>query len=217
MRHGQVENPNRLRYGNLPGFPLSPRGRIQVARTARSLQGRLPQPPLLLSSPLERAMETAQILGKCLQTRVCIDPRLREIGSRYDGLPWGFSPLAFWRRRIDPTFGGYDEPIPLAASRLLESLREAQLAHPGEIVVVSHQLPLRAALLVLTQGLGALDGPLPAPLWLRLKQPLALGYAEVVELVESGEGRWRITGVFGPGESPQAPAGLGGSVGISGF
>jgi broad specificity phosphatase PhoE len=198
VRHGAVENPKNLRYGGLPGFPLSRRGRAQAACAARYLEGRSLSAPLVLSSPLTRAAETAEILGDSLRVPVRIDPRLREIGSRYDGLPWGFAPLAYWRRRRDPAFFGHDEPVPLVAARLLEALREARRGHPGDLVVVSHQLPLRAALLALTQGLGALDGPLPSPLWLWLRQPLAPGYAQVLELDEVGGGRWRLTGGFRP-------------------
>jgi probable phosphoglycerate mutase len=198
VRHGAVENPRNLRYGGLPGFPLSQRGRTQAARAARFLEGRSLSTPLVLSSPLERAVETAEILGDSLHGPVRIDPRLREIGSRYDGLPWGFAPLAYWRRRRDPAFLGHDEPVPLAAARLLEALLEARRGHPGDLVAVSHQLPLRAALLALTRGLGALDGPLPSPLWLRLRQPISPGYAQVIELGEAGGDRWRLTGGFCP-------------------
>lgn len=198
VRHGAVENPENIRYGGLPGFPLSRQGRAQAAHAARYLEGRALSSPLVLSSPLTRAAETAEILAKSLRVPVRVDLRLREIGSRYDGLPWGFAPLAYWRRRNDPSFRGHDEPVPLAAARLLEALLEARRGHPGDLLAVSHQLPLRAALLALTRGLGALDGPLPSPLWLRLRQPLAPGYAQVIELSEAGEGRWRLTGGFCP-------------------
>lgn len=191
IRHGAVENPAGIRYGCLPGFPLSAEGRAQAAGAASRLAARSPHRPLLLSSPLLRAAQTAEIVARHLELPVHTEPRLREIGSSLDGLPWGFAPLLSLQRRLDPARRGQDEPLPLAAARILAVVRDTSQTHPGDIVLVSHQLPLRAALLALSRGLGALEGPLPSSWWLRLRQPINPGYAQVFELVSRGR-RWEI-------------------------
>lgn len=89
VRHGVVENPARVRYGRLPGFPLSASGRHQAALSASFLATCSLRNPLLLSSPLERAVETAEILGRQLGVSLQKEDHPLEIASRYDGLPWG--------------------------------------------------------------------------------------------------------------------------------
>ena len=57
LRHGEVSNPHGVLYGRLPGFHLSPDGEHMAKAAAAFLAGR--NVTLLLSSPLERALETA--------------------------------------------------------------------------------------------------------------------------------------------------------------
>src|SRR2546421_293539 len=64
-RHADVENPRRVLYGHLPGFPLSERGRRQAVEMGRRLRDRLSggarepreEPALLVShaDPLQAA------------------------------------------------------------------------------------------------------------------------------------------------------------------
>src|SRR5215510_8609717 len=57
LRHGEVSNPRGVLYGRLPGYHLSPEGEHMAKAAAAFLAGR--DVTLLLSSPLERALETA--------------------------------------------------------------------------------------------------------------------------------------------------------------
>ena len=57
VRHGEVDNPAGVLYGRLPGFHLSPDGRLMAKAAAGFLAGH--DVAVLLSSPLERALETA--------------------------------------------------------------------------------------------------------------------------------------------------------------
>src|SRR5215470_5949657 len=61
LRHADVENPRRVLYGHLPGFPLSERGRAQAVDVGKRLRDR--GIARILHSPLERALETAHQLG----------------------------------------------------------------------------------------------------------------------------------------------------------
>jgi probable phosphomutase (TIGR03848 family) len=78
IRHGENDLTKRgLLAGRLPGVHLNEKGRQQ----AEELANELSQLPIkaVYSSPLERAMETAQPLARALQVRVQRDPGLLEI------------------------------------------------------------------------------------------------------------------------------------------
>src|SRR5207248_2992356 len=79
VRHAEVENPRRVLYGHLPGFPLSERGRQQAEALGRSLRDRGIR--RIAHSPLERAAETARIIAEQLPGRVPVaaDRELREV------------------------------------------------------------------------------------------------------------------------------------------
>ena len=76
VRHGEVENPAGLLYGRLPDYHLSDLGREMAARVAEHLRGR--DVVYLVSSPLERAQETAAPLAETLGLPVVIDERVIE-------------------------------------------------------------------------------------------------------------------------------------------
>lgn len=200
VRHGAVENPQKLRYGRLPGFVLSSLGRRQAAAAGDHLGAQGLRSPLVLTSPLERAVETAEIVSARLglETPPRVDPRLIEVGSRYDGLPWVFSPSLYWARRRDTTHPHRDEPMLDVALRFTAALGDALREHDGDLIVVSHQLPIRAALLALTHGSQALRSLLPGPLLLRLRQPLDPVYACVIALAPARDERWSVTSVTPP-------------------
>src|SRR3989344_5674539 len=62
IRHGAVENPNDVVYGRMPGFPLSEVGREQIRQLAEGLRSKGVRFEAIYSSPLQRALQTAQIL-----------------------------------------------------------------------------------------------------------------------------------------------------------
>ena len=57
VRHASVHNPSNIFYGRLPGFPISKKGRLEAARTARALKGLTIDE--VVSSPLLRCRQTA--------------------------------------------------------------------------------------------------------------------------------------------------------------
>ena len=61
LRHGEVHNPDGILYGRLPGFRLSDLGVAQAEMAAQFLAER--DIGYLVSSPLERAQQTAQPLA----------------------------------------------------------------------------------------------------------------------------------------------------------
>jgi len=150
-----VENPNKVLYGHLDGFPLSALGRDQAAAIGERLR------PVglrrIVHSPLARAAETARLIDDGLEAPAILesDYELREAEfSRYlQGLPYWQVPLRrpLWfvhkaKRGIVPG----DESIERMGGRILEVARRLAREHPGDtMAIVSHADPLNAAWILL--------------------------------------------------------------------
>ena len=156
MRHAEVSNPEHIVYASLPGFGLSARGAVQAGATARYL-GRRPL-VAVWSSPLERAVRTAEAIATRLGEPVRVDPDLSEwkLMDRWAGTAWDDLELTF-PGELTAFLSRPDQldftPEPLAAlgERVAGAVRRLQVSYPqGEVVVVSHQAPIRAATLLLT-------------------------------------------------------------------
>ena len=155
IRHADVENPHRLLYGHLSGFPLSALGRAQAAVVGEKLSSE--DIRRIVHSPLARAVETARIINENLKEPAVLepDPELREADfSRYlQGLPYWQIPLRrpLWfvhkaRRGIVPG----DESIENLGGRVLDVVKRTARDHPGETAaVVSHADPIQAAWILL--------------------------------------------------------------------
>jgi broad specificity phosphatase PhoE len=146
FRHGEVENPAGILYGRLPGYHLSEVGRRMAERVAHTLKGR--DVTRLVSSPLERAQETAQPLADELALTVVTDPRVIEADNVFEGMRFGVGdgsmrkPSA-WKHLYNPFRPSWGEPYKDVAVRMLAALHDAREAAVGhEAVVVSHQLPI---------------------------------------------------------------------------
>ncbi len=83
LRHGEVHNPTGVLYGRLPGFQLSELGHAMAQRIAKHLTGE--DITHLVSSPLERAQQTAAPSAAALDLPVHIDDRIIEAGQRLRG------------------------------------------------------------------------------------------------------------------------------------
>jgi broad specificity phosphatase PhoE len=149
VRHGEVYNPDGVLYGRLPGFGLSQRGTEQAELAARFLAER--DIGYIVSSPLERAQQTAQPLARKLGLPVAIDERLIEAGNYLEGkqvaggqgLLTDPSNWKYFRNPLRPSWG---EPYLDIAQRVLAATRDARDAADGhEAVCVSHQLPIWVA------------------------------------------------------------------------
>jgi broad specificity phosphatase PhoE len=137
LRHGEVSNASGVLYGRLPGFHLSPEGEHMAKAAAAFLAGR--DVTLLLSSPLERALETAAPVAAQFGLEVRVDERLIEPWNHFEGERFdiGFPAL----RR--PAWG---EPYASIAARMRAVMADAaQEARGHEAVCVSHQLAIWVA------------------------------------------------------------------------
>lgn len=214
VRHGAVANPQQLRYGRLPGFVLSGPGQAQ-ARAAGLHLARAGAPVIrLATSPLERAVETAQLLGQQLDPAPLLrtDPRLIELGSRLDGLPRRFAPRAYLSRLLDRSTRSEDEPLAEAAARVVEAALELCEGVEGRVVLVSHQAPIWAATTLLLGGPRPLAGLIPPLRMLRRGPPP--GYAAILTFAPRepgaslpGPGGWRLVERWSPPLSAPVLAG----------
>src|SRR5206468_6739516 len=155
IRHADVENPQRLLYGHLPGFNLSAFGRTQSAAVGERL--RTADVKRIVHSPLDRAKETAVIIARQLTPAPVLeaDFDLREADfSRYlQGVPYWQIPIRrpMWlvhkaKRGLLPG----DESIEVMGGRVLRLVRRLTREHPGEtMALVSHADPLDAAWILL--------------------------------------------------------------------
>ena len=74
LRHGKADWPNWDKPDD--ERPLTPEGKDEVAAVAKLL-ARLEIAPAIVTSPLPRASQTADIAGKYLNQKVRVDPLLR--------------------------------------------------------------------------------------------------------------------------------------------
>jgi broad specificity phosphatase PhoE len=146
LRHGEVHNPGKILYGRLPGFRLSDAGQEMAAVAAKWFVGR--DVTHLVSSPLERAQQTAAPIAEALSLPVTIDERLMEAGNAFEGLLVGVGdgalrePRHWWKLR-NPFRPSWGEPYVEIAARMLAAVEAARDAARGhEAVLVSHQLPI---------------------------------------------------------------------------
>jgi broad specificity phosphatase PhoE len=146
LRHGEVFNPQGVLYGRLPGFRLSELGEQMAERAGDALADR--DVSHVISSPLERAQQTAAPVAAKHGLRVSIDDRLIEASNVFEGQRVGVgdgvlkNPKA-WRHLYNPFTPSWGEPYVELAGRMRAAVAAARSAARGhEAVLVSHQLPV---------------------------------------------------------------------------
>jgi len=149
VRHGHVENPDRVLYGRLPGFSLSARGRAQAELLGRHFA---PIPlAAVLASPLERAQQTAAAIAAPHQLRVGTDERLIESSSLFEGVAGNLAwyilrhPGIWWKLRDTSTPSWGERNVDMA-ERVQAAVTAVRERFPGQqVVLVSHQAPIWVA------------------------------------------------------------------------
>jgi broad specificity phosphatase PhoE len=149
VRHGEVDNPTGVLYGRLAGFRLSPAGERMAQLAADALEGRNVR--VVVSSPLERAVQTAEVIAERFGVTVRTDDRLIESSNAFEGMKFGVGDGALrkpanWRHLYNPFRPSWGEPYAAVAARMLGACNDARKAAEGaEAVLVSHQLPIWVA------------------------------------------------------------------------
>lgn len=189
VRHAHTRTAGRILTGRTPGVRLTGEGRSQARRLADALATL--QVEAVVSSPLERALETADAIAKARSLRV----EAREAWTELD--------FGEWTNRVisepddDPRWREWNSARETARIPGGESMGEARdrvvadamlLAgrHPGGIVVaVTHAEIVRAMILHAREA--SLDS------WHALDIPPAS-----VSVLELRGGRWLVTSVCQP-------------------
>ena len=149
MRHGEVQNPDGVLYGRLPGYLLSERGERQAELVAEALADE--DLTVLLASPLERAQQTVAPIAKSHDLDVITEPNLIEAGNVFEGRRFGVGDgvlrrPATWPKLINPFRPSWGEPYVEIAARMRAAVDRARALAAGHTALcVSHQLPIWTA------------------------------------------------------------------------
>jgi broad specificity phosphatase PhoE len=149
VRHGQVENPQRVLYGRLPGYHLSLRGQAQASLLAAHFAAT----PLaaVVASPLERAQQTATPIAAAHGLEVRTDLRLIEASNIFEGAAGNVAlyilrhPGLWWKLRDlrTPSWGERNVDMVERVHAAVDAVRSEFAGR--HVVLVSHQAPIWVA------------------------------------------------------------------------
>jgi len=142
VRHGEYENPHYRVPGRGPGFPLSDRGRRQVALVANYMQSR--HIAVLYSSPIVRTRQTAEIISAAVNLPIVFDERLLEVGTNLEGTSMTDMDAIGGNVYTPELHEKGAESIEDLVARLNGFIVEKRTEHEGkEILCISHGDPIR--------------------------------------------------------------------------
>ena len=144
MRHGEVENPTGVLYGRIEGFGLSLRGHRMAQLAAESLAGH--DIRAVAASPLQRTRESAAPWVAQFGVDLGIDERLIEPTNAFEGINMRRDlPRRpdLWRHLVNPQKPSWGEAFLSVQARMMASIEDHwAAADGGEVVLVSHQMPI---------------------------------------------------------------------------
>jgi broad specificity phosphatase PhoE len=188
-RHGQTAaNASRVFQGQ-SGAGLNRFGRAQAARLATRLKGSARPPNVIVASDLDRAAETARIVGEAINVEVELDPKMREVdvgtwtGKSYDEVADLYpEEWAAWDQGLDVRRGG-GETYGELAIRIKDAITAIAARHDHKrILVVSHGGSIKSfiakiVLGVSNEGIRALGG---------------INNTSLTVIENDSRGRWRL-------------------------
>lgn len=155
VRHGEVDNPDGILYGRLPGYGLTARGRQMGERISDYFADDRFNVRGLVRSPLLRTAQTIAPLAQSTGLEPVVDERVIEAGNRFEGQKVNrssvFSPanLPLVWNPLRPSWG---EPYISQVRRMqaamftlrnrVEAVAKGEGLDVVDGVIVSHQLPI---------------------------------------------------------------------------
>ena len=146
VRHGEVFNPDGVLYERLPGFGLSDYGRTLALSAVTAVDPTCVT--ALVVSPLQRTRESVAPWESATGLTAAVDDRVIEPWNEFRGLNLrgGRTILArpsLWKFLVNPTRPSWGEPYVDIADRMLAAMwTAAESVDSGDVVIVSHQLPI---------------------------------------------------------------------------
>ena len=143
VRHGEVFNPDGILYGRIPGYHLSELGHAMAEAAAASLAGH--PVTALYASPLQRAQESAQPWSERFTLPIVTEERIIEPHNWFEGkrMKDELKHPRSWPKLVNPSKPSWGEPFKSVEARMLAAVEDAWAASEGgEVVMVSHQMPI---------------------------------------------------------------------------
>ncbi|MEO6825980.1 MAG: histidine phosphatase family protein [Microbacteriaceae bacterium] len=148
VRHGEVFNPDGVLYGRRSGFGLSELGKRMAQAAADDLVARHRSVAALFASPLQRTRESAQPIAAAFEIPTAIDDRLIEPTNHFEGMVMrvALRSPANWPFMVNPMRPSWGEAYRSIADRMRAAIADAfNAVDTGDVVLVSHQLPIWVA------------------------------------------------------------------------
>jgi probable phosphoglycerate mutase len=157
VRHGVTDHTTGRRFsGGLAGADpgLSEEGRQQVRSVGEWLAPLADRIDVIVSSPVRRTRESAEILGELVGREVAEEPGFAEMEfGAWDGLTFDEvterhrDDLESWLGSVDIVPGGTGESLRTVEERVLAARDRCLAEHAGRtVVVVSHVTPIKTML-----------------------------------------------------------------------
>jgi len=151
LRHGQTVLSVQKRFSGVGDQPLTEVGRAQAAAAAARLAGS--GATAVVSSPVRRARETAELVATALGVELAIEPGLRETDfGDWEGYTFG-EVREKWPREMDAWLADtavappYGESFADTATRVQQARDRVLATYAGQqVVLVSHVTPIKTLL-----------------------------------------------------------------------
>lgn len=142
VRHGEVENPQKVWYGRLSGFPLSKTGKKRMEDAGDKLKDK--NIDIIYSSPLLRARQSSEIIRQKLNLKKThYSQKILEVKSSLQGEPLSALDKIKFSVFKSPDNNVKGETIDECLRRMENFINNCLQKHQGKnIVVVSHGDPI---------------------------------------------------------------------------
>lgn len=138
-------NPDGILYGRMSGFGLSKLGHRMAQAAADDLVERDRAISAIFASPLQRTRESAKPIAVAFGLPVDIEDRIIEPTNHFEGtvMKRALRKPRNWPYVVNPLRPSWGEPYASIVLRMRAALDAAFLSvDSGDVVLVSHQLPI---------------------------------------------------------------------------
>jgi broad specificity phosphatase PhoE len=147
VRHGEVNNPDGVLYGRLPNFSLSELGHEMASKTAQHLKDSGVSVARLVGSPLQRTLESAKPIAEKFNVPIETEEQIIEPSNIFEGKQVSLATVLknpkLLTKLFNPLKPSWGEPFEEIKDRMVWAMRSVwDQTATGEVVMVSHQLPI---------------------------------------------------------------------------